>query len=102
MSDESPAIRLEAVVHGRVQGVGFRVFVARTARDLGLNGWVANEPSGRLRCVAEGPSEDLRRLLETLRRGPPGAVVQRVDEAWPPATGAFGRFEIRSGWHPGD
>ena len=102
MAGEDAAGRLEALVHGRVQGVGFRVFVARSARDLGLKGWVANEPSGRLRCVAEGPPDDLRRLLETLRLGPPGAVVERVDESWPSATGAFSRFEIRSGWHPGD
>ena len=101
-SDAMSAGRLEALVHGRVQDVGFRVHVARLARGLGLEGWVGNEPSGRLRCVAEGPPRDLRTLLEALRTGPPGAVVERVDEAWPPATGAFTRFEIRSGWHPGD
>jgi acylphosphatase len=94
--------RLEALVHGRVQGVGFRVYVTRTARNLGLTGWVANEPSARLRCVAEGPPEDLRTLLGALRSGPPGAHVARVDESWPPATGEFTRFEVRSGWHPGD
>ncbi len=98
----SDAARLEAVVHGRVQGVGFRMYVAETARDLGLAGWVANEPAGRLRCVAEGSPDDLQRLLDALRTGPRGAFVERVDEAWPPATGAFSRFEIRSGWHPGD
>lgn len=102
LSGLDPAARLEAVVHGRVQGVGFRVHVARRARELGLRGWVANEPGGRVRCVAEGSPDDLRRLLERLRSGPPGAVVDRVDEAWPPATGEFARFEIRSGWHPGD
>lgn len=89
-------------MHGRVQGVGFRVHVARLARELGLKGWVANEPSGRLRCVAEGPTDDLRRLLEALRAGPPGAFVERVDETWPPAAGEFTRFEVRSGWHSGD
>jgi acylphosphatase len=94
--------RLEALVQGRVQGVGFRVHVARTARGLRLRGWVSNEPSGQLRCVAEGALDDLRALLEALRTGPPGAVVERVDETWLPATGTFTRFEIRSGWHPGD
>ncbi len=94
--------RLDALVQGRVQGVGFRVHIARAARGLGLRGWVSNEPSGRLRCVAEGPLDDLRTLLEALRTGPPGAVIERVDESWPPPTGTFTRFEIRSGWHPGD
>lgn len=94
--------RLEAVVHGRVQGVGFRYFTLRVAGGLGLRGWVANESSGLVRVVAEGPPDDLRRLLAALREGPPGALIQRVDEAWPPAAGNLGVFDIRSGWHGGD
>ena len=94
--------RLEAVVHGGVQGVGFRMFVVAVARNHGLTGWVANEASGRVRCVAEGPHADLRVLLAELHEGPPGAHVERVDAAWLPANGEFGRFEVRSGWHPGD
>jgi acylphosphatase len=94
--------RLEAVVHGRVQGVGFRIFVVRAARRLGLVGWVANDPSGRLRCVAEGPRPGLDTLLAELREGPPGAWVERVDAAWSPATGSFSAFDVRSGWHSGD
>jgi acylphosphatase len=98
----SPAERLEAVVHGRVQGVGFRIFVARNATRLGLTGWVANESSGRVRCVAEGPRDSLEALLEDLRDGPPGAFVDRVDAGWAAAGGTFTDFDIRSGWHPGD
>jgi acylphosphatase len=96
------AARLDAVVHGRVQGVGFRMHVARVARPLGLVGWVANEAAGSVHCVAEGPRDDLERLLAALRAGPRGAVVDRVDEVFSAATGTFARFEIRSGWHPGD
>jgi acylphosphatase len=94
--------RLEAAVHGRVQGVGFRMFVADRARALDLVGWVANEPDGRVRCVAEGRRAALEDLLATLRQGPRGAVVSRVDAAWAGPTGEFGRFSIRSGWHSGD
>jgi acylphosphatase len=94
--------RLEAVVHGRVQGVGFRVFVLGVARGRGLVGWVANEASGRVRCVAEGSRHDLGLLLAELHEGPPGAFVDRVDVAWPPPSGGLTRFEIRSGWHAGD
>jgi acylphosphatase len=94
--------RLEAVVHGRVQGVGFRMFVVDVATNRGLAGWVANEASGRVRCVAEGPRDDLRALLADLHDGPSGARVERVDATWLPASGEFGRFEVRSGWHPGD
>jgi len=96
------AERLEAVVHGRVQGVGFRFFVVRRAQQLGLNGWVANEQSGRVRCMAEGRRAELESLLDALREGPPGAGVERVDAAWSTATGEFTGFDVRSGAHPGD
>ncbi len=98
----TPTDRLEAVVHGRVQGVGFRYFVVRAADQLGLLGWVANVASGRLRCVAEGPKPALEALLDALREGPPGALVEQVDATWSPATGTFREFDVRTGWHPGD
>jgi len=94
--------RLDAVVHGRVQGVGFRIFVVRRADGLGLTGWVANESSGRVRCVAEGSREALEALLDDLRAGPPGSRVERVDASWSEAGGSFSGFEVRSGWHAGD
>jgi acylphosphatase len=99
--DEIPD-RLEAVVHGRVQGVGFRMLVRREARKLGLTGWVANESGGRVRCVAEGFRRDLEALLRVLREGPPGAWVERVDASWQPAAGEFAAFDVRAGWHGGD
>jgi acylphosphatase len=94
--------RLEAVVHGHVQGVGYRIFVVRRARRLGLAGWVANEPAGRVRCVAEGQRAELESLLQDLRDGPPGAWVERVDATWSTATRGFSGFDVGSGWHPGD
>lgn len=94
--------RLDARVHGRVQGVGFRVFVLRVARALGLRGWVANEPGRQVRVVAEGPPDRLAELVLALHAGPPAALVERVDEAWTPAADDLPAFEIRSGWHGGD
>lgn len=99
MSDHA---RLEAVVHGRVQGVGFRYYALRCATGLGLQGWVANEASDRVRVVAEGPQEGLESLLGALRDGPPAAFVERVDASWSPSTGRLDAFEVRSGWHGGD
>jgi len=95
-------IRLEAVVRGRVQGVGFRYWVVRRATELGLAGWVANEPDGSVRCVAEGPPAGLDALEAILRRGPTGAIVESVDLVRMPATGRFAGFEVRSGGHSGD
>ncbi len=97
-----PPRRLEAVARGRVQGVGFRAFVFDTALGLGLVGWVANEPDGSVRTVAEGPEPQLLRLLAALRDGPPAARVDEVAETWSPVGGAFDRFSVRSRWHPGD
>jgi acylphosphatase len=100
--DDEPAIRLDVTVGGRVQGVGYRYFVLREAMELGLDGWVANTADGGVRCVAEGPRERLEILLDRLRRGPTAAIVERVSEAWMPATGSLGKFSVRSGAHRGD
>jgi acylphosphatase len=94
--------RLEALVKGRVQGVGFRYFVMSEALRLGLTGWVANEQDGSVYCVAEGRREDLLLLLEALHEGPAAAIVDRVVETWLPGTGAFADFGLRSAGHRGD
>jgi len=94
--------RLEAVVHGMVQGVGYRVFALEAARGLGLRGWVANERNGLVRVIAEGDRGSLERLVQELERGPVAALVERVTVAWMPATGEFTGFGIRSAWHGGD
>jgi len=95
---------VEAVVRGRVQGVGFRYFVHREAMTLGLAGWVANESDGTVRCLAVGDRARLDAFVERLREGPPAAIVDRVDLTWRPAPpGASpGSFSIRSGGHRGD
>lgn len=98
---DDPA-RLEAVVRGRVQGVGFRWFVRSAAESLGLTGWVANAPDGSVRVVAEGTASALDRLVERLAAGPSGARVAAVDARREAASGAFDGFAIRSGSHPGD
>jgi acylphosphatase len=99
----SPGVaRLEATARGRVQGVGFRYFVLRRGMALGLTGWVANESDGSVRCIAEGAREDLEALLQSMERGPAGALVERVKATWGPATGDLRSFGIRAGGHRGD
>jgi acylphosphatase len=102
MAQDQAAMRLDATVRGRVQGVGFRYFVLREAMDLGLHGWVANTMDGSVRCVAEGPRDRLENLLALLNAGPPAAIVEGVSEMWMPATGTLGPFGVRSGDHRGD
>ena len=102
MDSGTGSARLDATVHGRVQGVGFRLFVAQRAMALGLVGWVANEPDGSVRCLAEGPRGALEALLAALELGPAGARVGSVSASWSAPVGSFERFEIRSGWTSGD
>ena len=98
----APRERVDAVVRGRVQGVGFRVFALREAMALGLDGFVANELDGSVRVVAEGPSEDLDALVERLETGPPAAMVDRVAARREPSRGLAAGFRIESRGHRGD
>jgi acylphosphatase len=77
-------LRVVAEVRGRVQGVGYRAFVAAQAAARGVTGSAVNLPDGRVEVVAEGAAGDVRALVEALS-GPdaPGrvtAVRQRVED----------------------
>lgn len=72
---------LSVIVHGLVQGVGFRFFVARHARALGLTGYVRNPPGGMVEVWAEGEKGKLLQLLRYLEENSPG-LVERVDASW--------------------
>jgi acylphosphatase len=89
---ENAAFRV--VVTGRVQGVGFRYSTVREARALGVRGTVANRADGDVEVYAEGAKTDLGRLLEWLRRGPPGAHVGGVQVDWLPWTGHCRDFDV--------
>jgi acylphosphatase len=79
------------IVSGRVQGVGFRAFVADAARAEGLAGWVRNLPDGRVAVHAEGDAEALTRLEWRLWQGPAMARVDDVvrEEVVPGGTTGF-------------
>jgi len=61
---------LHFIVKGKVQGVGFRYFVAREAKRLGISGWVRNLPDGGVETRAEGEEEPLKEFENALNRGP--------------------------------
>jgi acylphosphatase len=71
--------RRRVVVHGFVQGVGFRFAVERAAASRGVSGWVRNRPDGTVEAVFEGERPDVEALVELCRQGPRGAEVERVD-----------------------
>ncbi|MFV0280731.1 MAG: acylphosphatase [Rhodoblastus sp.] len=87
------AIRI--FVSGRVQGVGFRYFVAQEARALGLAGFVRNLRDGRVEAGISGPADSVEALIAACRRGPAGGRVDGVEIADVAASPLPEPFEIR-------
>src|SRR3972149_11143089 len=74
-------LRLKVATRGAVQGLGFRPYVYRLAREMGLLGWVKNSPQGVF-IEVEGPKPDLDRFLLRLpREKPPLASIQSLESA---------------------
>ena len=90
--DLDEPLRLTAVVHGSVQGVGFRWWTARHAERLGLRGSAVNNADGTVGVIAEGPRRAVRDLLRALHGGDTPGAVMKVDSHYGPATGAFTEF----------
>jgi acylphosphatase len=72
-------VRRRVTVHGRVQGVGFRLAVARVAETRGVTGWVRNRADGSLEAVFEGPPEAVESVVRVCGEGPRGAEVASVE-----------------------
>ena len=72
-------IRRRLVVHGRVQGVGFRYSLARQAQSRGVAGSAANRPDGTVEAVLEGEPDAVESLVRWCEQGPRGAAVERVE-----------------------
>lgn len=81
-------------ISGRVQGVGFRDWTQRKARDLGLSGWVRNLASGEVEALFSGSPEAVAAMLAACRRGP---QIARVSEVTIVETteAAIGPFSVR-------
>ncbi len=90
--------QLRAVVHGRVQGVGFRHYTVVKATELGLTGWVRNLSDGTVETLAESDKETLDRFLAWLHTGPSAAHVTQVEAHWSAANGKFADFIVRYGF----
>ncbi len=85
---------IKAHITGMVQGVGFRYYVWKQARHLGLAGYVRNLPDGSVEAEAEGEEEKLNKFIEALKAGPSGAVVEDVQVEWKESTGKYREFSI--------
>ncbi|MFQ5499095.1 MAG: acylphosphatase [Candidatus Zixiibacteriota bacterium] len=89
-------VAAEVRIRGMVQGVGYRYFCLRLADQLGLTGWVRNDPDGSVLVHAEGDQSLIEQLLSDLKVGPPASSVNSLDIVWSQFTGAFARFDVRS------
>jgi len=85
-------------VRGRVQGVGFRWFVEREARLLGIAGWVRNNSDGSVEVLAMGTRDQLFGLRSRLQQGPRAARVDDVTEAEANPVAGLNTFRIEGAW----
>jgi acylphosphatase len=81
-------------VSGRVQGVGFRYFAIRAARQAGVFGTVRNLPDGTVEAIAEGSESAVVEFRNALERGPSYSRVARVDEVEIQPSGRYAGFEV--------
>lgn len=91
-------MQVQAKIHvtGIVQGVGFRPFVYRTAVQLNLVGYVLNLGDAGVEILVEGESQDITKLIKTIREHPPSiSRVDSVDVIWGDASGDFSDFSIK-------
>lgn len=88
-------VRLDAWVHGQVQGVGFRWWTRSRALELGLAGYARNHRDGRVHVVAEGPRTQCETLLTLLRSGDTPGHVDLVVDDWGTAQAGIIGFEER-------
>lgn len=92
-ADAAETVCRRVQIYGRVQGVFFRDSLRRLALSLGVGGWVRNRSDGSVEAMLEGTPENVERLIEFCRVGPPSARVDRVIVGDAPVEG-FDSFEI--------
>ena len=86
------------VVRGRVQGVGFRWFVEREAKTLGIAGWVRNDSDGSVEVLGTGTRDQLSALRSRLQQGPRAARVDNVEELEAKPVTGLNTFRIEGAW----
>lgn len=85
-------IQAHIFISGRVQGVRFRYFIQQNAQDLGVAGWVKNLPDGRVEALFQGEAQDIKRIVELCKKGPPLALVTNINIEWDEVEEPFENF----------
>ena len=68
------------LIHGKVQGVGYRNWVGMVSHRLGLEGWVRNRGGDMVEALFRGPEPAVATMIAECRKGPPNARVIHIDE----------------------
>ncbi len=89
-----PALRVQIIVSGKVQGVFYRSSTQDMAKKLTLTGWAKNLSDGCVEIVAEGSKQNLQALIDWTWQGPPSSQVTDVKATWQPYIGEFSNFNI--------
>jgi acylphosphatase len=92
-----PNVRKRILVSGRVQGVAFRAYARKVARNAGAVGWVRNLSDGRVEAVVEGDSKIVDTVVDWFRKGSPYSRVENIRIFNETATGEFQDFDVAGG-----
>jgi len=90
----APSRSMRMRIRGAVQGVGFRDFAMRAARDAGAAGWVRNRDDGSVEAQVQGDTAACERFTENCRRGPRAARVERIEITRSPWQAPLAGFEL--------
>lgn len=87
-------VRAHVFISGKVQGVFFRFATLREAQKRDVKGWIQNLPDGRVEAVFEEEKEKVGEMIGFCRKGPPEAVIDKVEVFWEEFTG-FESFKVK-------
>lgn len=88
--------RVKVVVKGKVQGVFFRAGAVERARELGLTGWVRNTEDNKVEAILEGERAQIKQMINWVKQGPSGAVVEKVEVKEQKYQGEFSNFNVKT------
>ena len=66
------------VITGKVQGVGFRYWLYKEARQRNIDGWVRNKISGEVEALLIGNDEEVNSIIKLCKKGSPSSEVAKV------------------------
>lgn len=90
-------VRATLIIHGRVQGVGFRAAARAIATDMKITGFVENLPDGTVKAVAEAEKDVLEKFIKRIRERElfGKKIVEKVDVKYEDATDEYVDFFIK-------